>query len=277
MTRSRSLLATTAGLVLSLTAVKAGAQVPVYPNTLPGLQQQIADVVEAERQHNSPRVELLVQNLLVPDIEQWADANLPRQFRNELVAKYGTTSKAFEASILAQAERVGSSPDASVAVTNYPIPAGVPADTRDLITAAAASPYRIEFSGGRLDSKPMLESFLYYKDAFRFVGQGIFPFWVPVPHGFTSEGKRHTAPRAISAPSPTYPDQARKDKIQGTVVISLTVGADGLPHDLVVKNGNPALTAAALEAVNRWKFKPAEVDGRPVDVHIDVEVNFRFY
>jgi TonB family protein len=57
----------------------------------------------------------------------------------------------------------------------------------------------------------------------------------------------------------------------------LTVGADGLPHDLVVKNGNPALTAAALEAVNRWKFKPAEVDGRPVDVHIDVEVNFRFY
>ena len=93
MTRSRSLLATTAGLVLSLTAVKAGAQVPVYPNTLPGLQQQIADVVEAERQHNSPRVELLVQNLLVPDIEQWADANLPRQFRNELVANMAQLPK----------------------------------------------------------------------------------------------------------------------------------------------------------------------------------------
>jgi TonB family protein len=250
--------------VVSISAVAQAGQVPVYPNTIAGLQQQIADIVDAQRQNNGPRVEMLVDNLLVPKDEQWASANLSEHARSEFIAKYRAASKVFEARILAETRRVSGSPNGVVAVANYPIPTRIPEDTRRLLTAPPALQCRIEFSGGGLESKFLVDTFLYYKDAFRFVGHGIFAFWIPIPPGFSADGNQATHPKVIYDPDPVYPEDARKNRIQGTVVVSITVGADGLPHNLVAKKGDPALRAAALEAVSHWKFAPATADGEPV-------------
>jgi TonB family protein len=87
-----------------------------------------------------------------------------------------------------------------------------------------------------------------------------------------------TPPRATYQPNPEYSDKARKKKIQGVVVLSLTVGADGLPHDVKVDKGiGYGLDEKAIEAVSRWKFDPALKDGQPIDKHINVEVQFRLY
>lgn len=84
-----------------------------------------------------------------------------------------------------------------------------------------------------------------------------------------------TLPRATYSPSPEYSEQARKQKITGTVLLSLTVGLDGSAHDIKVEKGiGYGLDEKATEAVSRWKFEPALKDGKPIEKQIKVEVSF---
>jgi TonB family protein len=77
-------------------------------------------------------------------------------------------------------------------------------------------------------------------------------------------------------PEPEYSDLARKKKISGSVYLSLTVGTDGLPHDIKVERKlGYGLDEKAVEAVRRWKFKPAVKDGQPVAAKLTVSVSFR--
>lgn len=91
-------------------------------------------------------------------------------------------------------------------------------------------------------------------------------------------GGRVTAPKAIFAPDPAYDKEARKAKYQGTCLLGMIVGADGVPRDIKVLRGiGKGLDEKAVEAVRRWKFEPATKDGKPVAVVINVEVSFRLY
>jgi TonB family protein len=85
-------------------------------------------------------------------------------------------------------------------------------------------------------------------------------------------------PHAISSPDPGYSDEARKARYMGTVVTSLVVDAAGMPTDVqIVRPLGLGLDEKAVDAINRWKFKPAEKDGEPVAAAIHIEVNFHLY
>lgn len=85
-------------------------------------------------------------------------------------------------------------------------------------------------------------------------------------------------PHAIYQPDPEYSDEARKAKYQGTDVLSLIVEFSGAPRDLqIVIPLGLGLDEKAIEAVSAWKFDPAQKDGNPVSVLINVEVQFRLY
>jgi TonB family protein len=87
-----------------------------------------------------------------------------------------------------------------------------------------------------------------------------------------------TMPHAIFVPDPEYSEQARKKKIQGTVVVSLTVTVDGTTRDIkVVKGVGYGLDEKAVAAVSRWRFSPALKDGQPIEKEITAEVAFRLY
>lgn len=87
-----------------------------------------------------------------------------------------------------------------------------------------------------------------------------------------------SAPRAVFTPDPDYSEEARKAKYQGTVVLWMIVGPDGHPRDVkIARSLGMGLDEKAIEAVRKWKFEPAQKDGQPVAVQINVEVNFRLY
>jgi TonB family protein len=87
-----------------------------------------------------------------------------------------------------------------------------------------------------------------------------------------------SAPRALYAPDPQYSEEARKAKYQGTVVLWLVVDARGRAQYVkVARSLGMGLDEQAIAAVRKWKFQPAEKNGRPVAVQINVEVNFRLY
>jgi TonB family protein len=83
-------------------------------------------------------------------------------------------------------------------------------------------------------------------------------------------------PVLISRRDPELTKEAREAKIEGTVVLRVVIGADGVPRDArVLKPLSPDLDRKAIEAVSQGRFSPGEKDGKPVEVISNIEINFR--
>lgn len=83
-------------------------------------------------------------------------------------------------------------------------------------------------------------------------------------------------PFVVSKPAPAYSEEARMAKLEGSVLLSLIVGADGKPRDIqVARTLGLGLDESATENVRAWQFKPATKNGMPVDARVDEEVFFR--
>lgn len=97
--------------------------------------------------------------------------------------------------------------------------------------------------------------------------------------GLYQVGGGVSAPVAIFTPEAEFSDEARRAKYQGVCLISVIVDAHGNPQDArVIRTLGMGLDEKALQAVAKYKFKPAMKDGRtPVPVRITIEVNFRLY
>ncbi len=82
-------------------------------------------------------------------------------------------------------------------------------------------------------------------------------------------------PKIILRPNPAYPEEAKQKGVQGGVVIEVTVNEKGEVWDARVVRGESLLQNAALEAVRRWRFSPALLNGNPVPILAHVEMEFR--
>ena len=92
-------------------------------------------------------------------------------------------------------------------------------------------------------------------------------------------GGRVSAPIPINNVEAEFSDEARRAKYQGVVLVAVLVDAQGYPQDpRVVRALGMGLDEKAIEAVRKYRFKPALKDGKtPVAVMINVEVNFHLY
>jgi len=74
--------------------------------------------------------------------------------------------------------------------------------------------------------------------------------------------------------NPTYPPLARQARIQGVVILQAQISKDGNIENLQLISGHPMLAPAAIDAVKQWKYKPYLLNGEPVEVETQVQVNF---
>ncbi len=87
-----------------------------------------------------------------------------------------------------------------------------------------------------------------------------------------------TAPVPIYKPEPPYTPEAKKAKLQGSVVLGLTIDASGNVRDVRVKQPlGEGLTESAVNTVRTWKFRPATKNGKPVPVAVVVEITFKLF
>lgn len=84
-------------------------------------------------------------------------------------------------------------------------------------------------------------------------------------------------PKIVERVAPAYPEAARDERVQGAVVVEVTIGTDGRVSDAkAIEDPDARLTAAALEAVAQWRFEPARTaKGKAVAVRLAVTVNFK--
>jgi protein TonB len=74
--------------------------------------------------------------------------------------------------------------------------------------------------------------------------------------------------------TPQYPTLARQARIQGTVILQAVIGKDGTVQNLRVLSGHPMLVQSAIDAVRQWRYKPYYLNGEPVEVDTQINVNF---
>jgi protein TonB len=95
---------------------------------------------------------------------------------------------------------------------------------------------------------------------------------------YTHTEKGMTFPKPVHQTEPEYADRPRRKKIQGTVLLSMIVNADGTVRDpQVTRSLDKDLDKKAVECVGKWKFDPATKDGQPVAMRLVVEINFHLY
>jgi len=111
----------------------------------------------------------------------------------------------------------------------------------------------------------------------------------PDASGVYHAGLGVSPPHAIYSVDPEFSDEARKKKLGGSCVIGLVVDTTGTPQDVHVvqslaegvapklRSAAQSLDEKAVEAVKRYKFKPAMYQGKAVPYELKVEVYFRIY
>jgi protein TonB len=83
------------------------------------------------------------------------------------------------------------------------------------------------------------------------------------------------AAKIVRQVTPVYPPPARQARISGTVRIEAVIGRDGIIQSLQVMRGHPWLAQAALDAVRQWVYRPTLLNGEPVEVLTQIDVNFK--
>jgi periplasmic protein TonB len=74
---------------------------------------------------------------------------------------------------------------------------------------------------------------------------------------------------------PSYPEQARRAGLQGSVVLRAWIGRDGTIRDVKLIRGSLLLGQAAYQAVRQWRYQPYMLNGRAVEAQTYVTVDFR--
>ncbi len=112
---------------------------------------------------------------------------------------------------------------------------------------------------------------------------GPAPLAPPVPPPAAAPGQPSPLPRqggqiqaaeVLSRTNPEYPLAARQAHVQGSVIVEATVGADGKIKSAKAVSGPPLLQSPAVSAVRQWTYRPALLNGGPVESQTRVELKF---
>ena len=79
----------------------------------------------------------------------------------------------------------------------------------------------------------------------------------------------------IKKVQPAYPPLARQARIQGQVLLQAQISKDGSIENLSLISGHPMLAPAAIEAVKQWRYKPTLLNGEPIEVQTEIDVDFK--
>jgi TonB family protein len=139
-------------------------------------------------------------------------------------------------------------------------------------TGPASLNARIVLCQARTDGAPVAPPEVVYEDAAcPKEGLRIFERKAQAASG-ESEVVR---PEKLFGRPPVYDESARMSNIHGTVMVEAVIDKEGcVQNPRICKSVHPSLDLATLDAIRRWVFRPAELDGKPVKVYYTLTVNF---
>jgi protein TonB len=85
---------------------------------------------------------------------------------------------------------------------------------------------------------------------------------------------RVLAAQLLSRVEPVYPDAARRLRVSGKVVVKATITRNGTVGNVRWVSGNDLFRDATVTAVKQWRYKPATLNGQPVESDLEIVLQF---
>jgi TonB family protein len=258
------------------------SSIATYPDTQDGLEHFAKDLLKAHKLGNQPdEVQRLVQSLALPNPRAWFSMVFGEHAYEALAQAYSRNQDALlqgvDAAVVTaardgyseiRAKKYEKSCDDNAGELTFPLLMAriTPAPLYELRMINASSFQRISI-------------FAHVDGTFRYVGPLNIPDEfapaedVKPPARIQLQGNVQ-ASKIIKRVAPSYPDGARRERLEGTVRFHAIIGTDGSVQQVRVIRGYCSLSEISLPAVKQWRYTPTLLNGEPVEVDTTIDVIF---
>jgi len=252
---------------------------PTYDNSAGGLKHQIEDAMKAAKNHDRSNLMSLTTNMVLPDPDLWFTRVFGAQLGAAYEKQYAPSSSRIPSSLADFLEDTANQKFTGVQVVRFTKACDSSADEMQypvLISREIEEPLGIVLFH-RDNSYTTLQFFAYIDGAFRYVGN-LKPSQISRPGSTGTKQVKSDAnvqaARILKQIPPVYPDEARRQHIEGEVVLHAILTREGTISELRVLKGRCALAGPAINAVRQWQYSPTLLEGNPVEVDTTITVTF---
>jgi TonB family protein len=259
-------------------ATSTPSAAPVYPDTTDGLRQLLGQLVEAIQKGDTQETSRLLEIQSVPDPKNWFARTFGPGLGERAAELYAQAANDPSPKTLDSLRAAIRGGKLNVDVKRYEPPdESAPESTVRPLLRAMQTPGAV-FVASIYKDLPFAWRFpgyfFYVNGNFRFVAYSTLRDIPGLLPGRLQIGGNVQAAQITHLVQPTYPLDAKKSHIQGTVVLHAVIGKDGKIASLQFVNGPLELKQAAMDAVQQWIYKPTLLEGIPVEVDTTISVVF---
>jgi TonB family protein len=243
--------------------------VGVYPNNSGGLRQLLQDMLVAVKNDDRAKVQSLIADLEIPNYEHWFTTTFGQEKGESWAEPYGKSLQQnkndFQDLLIQLAHQ-----DGEVSVQKL--------DTTKRYSTLSSSldEYLADWKKSDGSGSQRVEHigyFYFIEGKFRWNSNVRFVRIQKANSGSLVPGKPVPG-EPTKRVRPDYPEEARRKRIQGTVVLNATIRKDGSVTVQSVASGDPVLSPAAINAARQWHYEPILVNGQPVETPTQIQVLF---
>jgi TonB family protein len=249
-----------------------------YGETPEGLKMLFSDIFAAMKADDLPRISSYLTEMAIPNDSEWFAKTFGPTEASRLDAKYrelephalDVLEKSFDyaftsghTNVTVQVFRKGSDTKMSLVLA--------------ALQAMVVPGQIFSASGGSSsDQNPVsLGMFVYVDGGFRSLNPQVIQALSTAPVMRIHVGGNVAMAKLLNRVAPDYPAEARKARIEGTVMLHVILSVEGAPKEITVVSGDPALAPAAIEAVRQWRYQQTLLNGKPVEVDTMIQVVFQ--
>jgi TonB family protein len=251
---------------------------PTYPESADSLKKFIDDVFVAMKSGDSEKTSLYFTSLLIPDYNSWFTNMFGVEDGPRMASEYEALLKQSPSNIQQSFEYPLKTERTDVEISVLQKPLNSSSHVLDAGIAAMLHPIPLYVADGKSPKEKYSASignFVYVDGGFRYMDTQVFQVLRTAPPLRIRLGGNVAAAKLVHRVQPAYPDEARKTRAQGAVMLHVVLSVDGVVKEMTPISGDPALARAAADAVRRWQYQPTLLNGKPVEVDTTVSVEFR--
>ena len=257
---------------------KSSDAAAVTPETVEGLTATLQNMFDAEKAQEAAKSAALYAALAIPDHAAWFAKTFGAEEGARMDAKYSAGQEQSSLRLKKRVQWCLAQGKAVLGVHLYVTPADstIPL-TKAVLTAMthATRMYQASCSTGPEDKAVYaLGDFVYVQGGFRFLDEEVMRALSTAPPIRVRVGGAVQSAKLLNHVKPVYPHEAWIAGIEGIVKLHVVLATDGSVKEVQVVSGHPLLVQPALDAVRDWKFKPTTLNGVPVEIDTEIDVEF---
>jgi TonB family protein len=265
-----------------------------YPEKGGGLEKELRDLAKARKSGDKTTEDAILRSFVLPDPQKWFTLQFGDDAGKNMADQYIPFTHGLVQQLKSNLQRMDDMKFNDIDVRKFDRPCDDHADDYVyplLLARVEQAPlYEATFRNG--NSYNQMNSFVFAEGAFRFIGR------INIPESLLFDELRRKASDAPAAPAssktpktvklggnvasgrllkrvpPVYPEDARRNYVQGTVRLLAIIQEDGSIGELRVAKGVCSLSKAAIDAVKQWRYQPFSVGGQNVRIYTTIDTIF---